>query len=121
MKLKKHKKCDEAVKDCRQYILMVEKRKMDYLLKKAGMTQKGLDKYFARIDERMAQVQIGTVLYHVDYTRDYMGEFYKQIVVDIVDSANGIVKVYEPGIDQYTKVCIDHLLFPEEIHIIEDC
>jgi len=72
---------------------VIEQRKLDFLLKKAGVNSEWLDVYFNIIDQRMKRVKVGMKLFEAGSWNDY----YELTVVKINDIETGSITVIELG------------------------
>lgn len=82
--------------------MKLEKRKFNYLLKEANITEEELEKRFNKIDEMMSKIKIGSIIYE----HDAFDGAYPQKIIDIIDKENGIVEIYEESINKKSKICI---------------
>lgn len=80
----------------------MEKRKIDYLLQFAKVTEAELDNRFKEIDRRMKNIHVGSEVYQYDVFDGY----YPKEVVEIVDRKQGIVKTVEHSIGKTEIRCI---------------
>lgn len=82
--------------------VLIEERKLNYLLEKANMIIDQLDERYKRIDEMMKKISVGDIIYEYD---PFDGA-YPQKIIDIIDKEQGIVKVYEESINRVQEGCI---------------
>ena len=95
----------------RLYKMVIEKRKVDYLLDNLEhkMTLSELNSRFDEIDRRVEMVKSGQ-LKTVYEPSEYCDYFPKKIV-SIVDEKRGLIKTYEESIGKYeVKNIMDYLL-----------
>ena len=94
-----------------EHTIQIEERQLNYLLQRANLTIDEIDVRFRQIDDRMNRVSIGLKM--IDTVSGTWDDFPVEIV-EITDKANGIVKILEPGINQYREMSILSLSFEDE-------
>lgn len=82
--------------------VLIEERKLNYLLKKADITIDQLNERYKKIDKMMSKISVGDIIHEYDP----IDGAYPQKIIDIIDKEQGIIKVYEESINRIQENCI---------------